>query len=218
MIDLTWMAWTWQTAAFFIGIGLLLASMTAWEIVSPGGAPRHGILTLRLRGDDLAATLAFLRRTWERFEPHYPFAYRFVDEAFAQYYEAEQRMLRVLGVFAGLAVFIACLGLFGLAAFTAMLRTKEIGVRKVLGATAGGIVLLLSKDFARLVAAGFVVAAPVAYVVMHRWLDAFAYRVDLSWGLFAAAGLFTLVLALATVSYQALRAALTDPVKALRHE
>ena len=117
-----------------------------------------------------------------------------------------------------LALFIACLGLFGLAAFTAEQRTKEIGVRKVLGASVGGIVLLLSKDFVKLVGLAFVLAAPVAYFVMGRWLENFAYRMDMSWSIFFMAGLAALFVALLTVSYQSIRAAMTDPVEALRYE
>ncbi|MCH8962268.1 MAG: ABC transporter permease, partial [Bacteroidetes bacterium] len=117
-----------------------------------------------------------------------------------------------------LAIVIACLGLFGLAAFSAEQRTKEIGIRKVLGASVGGIVVLLSKDFVRLVALAFVVAAPVAYLAMTRWLDDFAYRVDISWRLFLIAGSLALAIALLTVSFQAIRAALANPVEALPHE
>src|SRR5690606_34376067 len=119
---------------------------------------------------------------------------------------------------AGLAVLIACLGLFGLAAFSAEQRTKEIGIRKVLGASAGSIVVLLSKDFAKLVAVAFVVAAPVAYLLMHRWLDDFAYRTRLGPGVFLLAGALAVAIALLTVSYQSVRAARSDPARSLRYE
>jgi len=133
-------------------------------------------------------------------------------------YRSEVVMGSLLAYFALLTVFVACLGLFGLASFTAEQRTKEIGVRKTLGASVVSIVLLLSKEFTKLVAAAFVVAAPVAYVFMSRWLDAFAYHVPLSWGLFLGAGLAALVIAWMTVGYQSIKAALTNPVKALRYE
>ena len=133
-------------------------------------------------------------------------------------YRSEQRISKIVTTFTILALFIACLGLFGLAAFTAEQRTKEIGVRKVLGASVGGIVVLLSKDFVKLVGLAFVLAAPVAYLVMGRWLEDFAYRIEISWPIFLMAGLAAFVVALVTVSYQSIRAAMTDPVEALRYE
>jgi putative ABC transport system permease protein len=182
------------------------------------GAGMARYVTLRLAADDLPATMAAVETAWKRLVPHRPFTYAFLDEAFDEQYRAEERFGRIVGSFSALAILVACLGLFGLAAFTAAQRTREIGVRKVLGASVSGIVLLLSKDFAKLVVAGFVVAVPVAYVGMGRWLDDFAYRIPLSGGLFAAAGGAALAVAVATVSYQALRAALADPVEALRYE
>ena len=119
---------------------------------------------------------------------------------------------------AALAIFIACLGLLGLASFAAEQRRKEVSIRKVMGATVANIVLLLSKDFARLVVIAFVLAAPLAYFLMDRWLQAFAYRIEISWGIFLTAGLTALLIALLTVSYQSIKAALTNPVHALRHE
>ena len=127
-------------------------------------------------------------------------------------------MATLLSVFTGLSLFIACLGLFGLAAFTAEQRTKEIGVRKVLGASLADIVVLLSKGFAGLVLVAFVVAVPLAYFVLDRWLQNFAYRIEISWRIFLIAGLSALGIALLTVSYQSIKAALADPVRSLRHE
>ncbi len=175
-------------------------------------------LSVRLRPGDLRAILAELEHAWTRFNPERPFEYTFLDERFDALYRADARLSGLFGVFAALAVVIACLGLFGLAAFSAERRTKEIGVRKVFGASVGGIVLLLSKDLLKLVALAFVVATPAAYAAMQRWLDDFAYRVDLSWGIFLAAGLAALGVALLTVSYHAVKAALADPVKSLRYE
>ena len=172
----------------------------------------------RLRIDDLPQTLASVEATWNRFAPQEPFVYTFLDETFAQLYEAERRTSRLITVFAGLAILIACFGLFGLAAYMAEQRTKEIGIRKVFGATVSGIVMLLSKDFARLVLVAIVLAAPLAYLTMQNWLDTFAYRVEMSWWIFLLTGLAALTIALATVSYQAIRAALANPVKALRYE
>ena len=150
--------------------------------------------------------------------PEAPLSFSFIDQRFAQLYQAEERFGKVVSYFAALAIMIACLGLFGLASFAAEQRTKEVGVRKVLGASVGSIVLLLSKDFTRVVLIAFVVACPLAYLAMNQWLDTFAYRIGISWWIFIGAGLATLVIALATVSYQAIRVALADPVKALRYE
>ncbi len=172
----------------------------------------------RLRTDDLPRTLAAIADTWNRFAPQEPFVYTFLDETFAQLYQVEQRTSRLITLFAGLAILIACFGLFGLAAYMAEQRTKEIGIRKVFGATVSGIVMLLSKDFAKLVLVAIVLAAPLAYLTMQRWLDAFAYHIDPSWGIFLGTGVLTLTIALLTVSYQSVKAALADPVKALRYE
>ncbi len=174
--------------------------------------------TLRVEGPQLSATLDHLRETWSELFPGYPFQYEFVDEAFAQQYLAEARLSRIIGAFAALAILVACLGLFGLAAFTAQQRRREIGVRKVLGASVGQLVAMLSKDFMGLVAVAFLIGAPSAYLVMNQWLEGFAYRVTLGPGLFAAAGLIALLIALTTVSGQALRAATADPIQAIRSE
>ncbi|MEM6646359.1 MAG: ABC transporter permease [Bacteroidota bacterium] len=178
----------------------------------------YGMLSLRIRPENLDATLARLEQTWTQLFPEAPFAYTFLDDAFAEQYTAEQRLMRVFSVFAGLAILIACLGLFGLAAFTAEQRTKEIGVRKVLGATVGGIVLLLSRQFTILVLVGFAVAAPLAYFAMDRWLDTFPYATSMGIGLFVGAAVLAVLVAFSTVAYQAIRAALIDPVRALRYE
>jgi putative ABC transport system permease protein len=180
--------------------------------------PAFNRFTLRLDGRQLPAAIEHARETWAELFPGYPFDYAFVDDSFDEQYQAEARLSRVIGAFAGLAILVACLGLFGLAAFTAEQRRREVGVRKVLGASVASLVGLLSKDFMKLVAIAFVLGAPLAYWGMTRWLEGFAYRVTLGPGLFVAAGLIALVIALATVSGQALRAATADPVKAIRAE
>ena len=147
-----------------------------------------------------------------------PFQYTFLDADLDEIYESEQNLSAVVRYVTLLAIFIACLGLFGLASFTAEQRTKEIGIRKALGASVPGIVMLLSKEFTLLIGVAFVVAVPVAYFAMAQWLDKFVYHVEISWGIFLFAGLAALVISWLTVSYQSIRAALTDPVKALRYE
>ena len=174
--------------------------------------------TARIEAGQAQAALDHLRVVGERFDPAHPFEYNVLDQRLAEVYEADRRVGRVFGIAAGLAVLIACFGLFGLAAFTAERRTKEIGVRKVLGASAAQITLLLSKEFARLVLIAFVAAAPVAYLAAQRWLDGFAYRTALGADVFLLAGGLALAVALMTVSYHALRAATADPVESLRYE
>jgi putative ABC transport system permease protein len=178
----------------------------------------YSVFSVRLRWENMAETLTFLERQWAAFDPTHPFTYTFFDEGFAQLHQAERQIGALLRYVSILAILIACLGLFGLAAFTAEQRTKEIGVRKVLGASVGSVTLLLSKDFTKLVLIGFIVAAPLAYYAMNRWLQDFAYRIDIGWGVFVLSGLLALAVAWLTVSYQSIKAALANPVEALRYE
>jgi putative ABC transport system permease protein len=175
-------------------------------------------VVVRLAAGDLESGLGVLAAEWERFAPDTPFAYSFLDARLGEQYRAERRLGDLFSVFAGLTIFIACLGLLGLAAHAAERRTKEIGVRKVLGASVPALVALLSKDFVRLVLVGFLVATPIAYLGAQRWLDGFAYRTEIGLGVFVIAGLVALVIALATVGFHAVRAATGDPVESLRTE
>jgi len=173
---------------------------------------------LKVQGENLPETLAFMERTWKQFVPEIPFSFSFVAENLNQLYREEMRVGQLVGTFALLAILVACLGLFGLAAFTAEQRTKEIGVRKVLGASVKSIIFLLSKEFAKLVLIANVIAWPVAYFAVGDWLQNFEYRVDLSWWVFVLAGVTALLIALGTVGYQAVRAAVSNPIEALRYE
>ena len=175
-------------------------------------------LYVRVAPGDIPATLARLERTWREVAPDLPFEYAFLDQEIEQRYQADQRWAGLIRYAALLAIAIACLGLFGLATLEASRRTKEIGIRKVLGASVTSVAVLLSKDFAKLVLLAFALAAPVAYLAMRRWLDGFAYRIELGPGVFLLAGGLALLVALATVSYQAVKAALADPVDSLRYE
>ena len=175
-------------------------------------------ISFRLQTANVSQTLSRMESKWKNMADGQPFNYQFMDEAFDNIYRTEQRTGKIFISFAVLAIFIACLGLFGLAAFSAEQRTKEIGIRKVLGASVGQVVTLLSKDFLRLVLIAFVIAVPTAWFAMNRWLQDYAYRIDLSWWIFALAGLLALAIALLTVSFQAIRAALANPVKSLRTE
>jgi putative ABC transport system permease protein len=173
---------------------------------------------VKIAAAQMPETLAFLRQTWKRVNPNAAFEYRFMDEEFARLYEAEERLGTLVGGFALLAVVIGCLGLFGLASFTVTQRTKEIGIRKVLGASIPNLIRLISKEFLLLVAVSNLLAWPVAYYAMSRWLQNFAYRIDIGAGVFVLAAVMALAVALATVGGHALRAARTNPVEALRYE
>ena len=192
------------------------------EVVEPllifSNPPAYNYFSLRVRTADISDTLPELETAWARLFPGYSFETFFLDADFESQYQNEQRLMRIFGAFSSLAILIACLGLFGLAAFTAQQRSKEIGVRKVLGATVPGIFVLLSREFTRLVIVGFVFAVPIVYFTMDAWLNGFAYRTDISWVAFVVAGLAALLIAWITVSYQSIRAAVMNPVHALRYE
>lgn len=178
----------------------------------------ENFVAVKLSTPNFSETINQIEETWTSMAPGLPFSYSFLDNDLASLYEAEQTSAQIFAVFAVLAIIIACVGLFGLAAYTAYQRTKEIGVRKVLGATVPNIVLLLSKDFAKLVGIAFLIAAPIAYLAMQSWLENFAFRIDLSLFTFVIAGLAALFIAFATVSYQAISAAIVNPVNSLRTE
>jgi putative ABC transport system permease protein len=178
---------------------------------------QNGQLALRIRTNDLPALLKTVEQRWKA-ETDHPFSYSFLNERFNTMYASEQRIGQLFGVFAGLAVLIACLGLFGLAALTTHQRTKEIGVRKVLGASVSGIVTLLLTHYLRLILIAMVIASPIAGYMMSQWLGDFAYRVDMAWWFFILADGLATGVAVITVSYQAIKAALVNPVKSLRSE
>ncbi|MHA4811855.1 ABC transporter permease [Flavitalea flava] len=175
-------------------------------------------ISLKIAGGNTTAALAHLEKTWKRFLPETPFDYTFLDEKFDELYKSEQRQGSLFTIFSGIAIFIACLGLFGLSAFAITQRIKEIGIRKVLGASVGSIVGLLSKDFLLLVLIAALIAFPVAWYTMDKWLGDFAYRTSIQWWVFLIAGILAAAVALITISFQAIRAAVSNPVKSLRSE
>jgi putative ABC transport system permease protein len=174
--------------------------------------------SMRVATPNLSETIASVQAVYDRVFPGNPFEYFFVDQTFDEQYRADQRFGTLFGIFSAFALLVACLGLIGLAAYTASRRTKEIGVRKVLGASPVGIVRLFIFDFSKLIVVALVVTAPLMYFAADRWLQTFAARIDLSVWLFVVPGLVVLLLALLTVSYHTLKIALTDPVRALRYE
>ena len=191
------------------------------EVVTPMVLFLHenrGRLALRVNPANVPRLVGEIGDIWRQMAPSQPFSYTFMDDEFNNIYRTEQRMGGISLSFALLAIFIACLGLFGLAAYAAEQRTREIGIRKVLGASVGGIVSLLSRDFLRLVVVSAVIAFPLAWWAMHHWLQDFAYRITIGWEVFVLAGVVAVGIALMTVSFQAIRAALSNPVKSLRSE
>jgi len=183
--------------------------------IEPNGCD---LISVNLTGSNVQQTIASIESKWKTLIPNRPFNYFFLDEFFDKQYRSEVRFGKLFLNFALLAIFISCLGLLGLASYSTMQRTKEIGIRKVMGASVGGIVNLLSKDFLILVLISFVIAAPVAWLGMHSWLKDFAYRIDISWWVFLLSGIIAVVIALGTISFQAIKAALANPVKSLRTE
>ncbi len=178
----------------------------------------EGQLAVSLRGGNVAATVGQVARTWKALFPGQPFAYQFLDDAFTETYQSDARTGQVFGAFAALALLISALGLFGLVTFTAQRRTKEIGIRKVLGASVGSVVALLSREFLTLVLLAVLVASPLAWWAMNQWLSTFAYKTPLNGWLFVLAAAIALAVTLLTVSFQSLRAALANPVDSLRNE
>ena len=181
-------------------------------------SPNSGAASFRLSSADLPALIKQIGKKWQQVAPGQPFSYQFMDESFDNMYRAEQRIGTIALTFAVLAVLIACLGLFGLAAFMAEQRTKEIGIRKVLGASVTSLIGLLSRDFLRLVLVAIFIASPLAWYIMSHWLSDFAYKIDIEWWMFALAGLLAVGIALLTVSFQSIKAALMNPIKSLRSE
>ncbi len=177
-----------------------------------------GRITFRLNTTDYPAAIGYLQEKWDEFAPGQPFEYAFYDEEFNAEYKAEQKVGEIFGIFAGLAIFIACLGLFGLAAFTAEQRTKEVGIRKVLGASTSSIIMLLSKEFMKLVLIAFGIAVPVAWYAMNTWLQDFAYRTSLGVSVFVIAGGLSFVIAWLTMSFHSYKAAVLNPARSLRTE
>lgn len=178
----------------------------------------RGLISFRFKAQDTQDVIKSLQETWQKIAPGMPFAYSFLDQDFESMYSAEQRLGRIFTVFAGLAIIIACLGLFALTAFTAEQRTKEIGIRKVMGASVGSIIVLLSKEFGKLILVAFVFAVPIAWYSISTWLDTYTYHTTIGILIYGGAGLGSFLIAWLTMGYQSFRAATSDPVRALRSE
>jgi putative ABC transport system permease protein len=174
--------------------------------------------SIKLSTTNISSTMQSIKKIWEQTFPNYVYEYRFLDDKIASFYKQENQLSQLYKIFAAIAIFLSCLGLYGLASFMAVQRIKEVGIRKVLGASAGNIVYLFSKEFIMLIAIAFAIATPLAWYFMHQWLQDYAYRSNVNWWLFAAGGLVAIIIALATISFQAIKAAVANPVKSLRTE
>jgi len=174
--------------------------------------------SIKLKADEAKTVVAAVEKTWSRFFPKDPFSYYFLDDQFNSQYKADQQFGKVFTLFAFVAILIACFGLLGLSAYNILQRTKEVGIRKVLGASTSNVLFILSKDFLWLVTIAFVIAAPIAWLIMHNWLQDFAYRITISWWVFGVAGLLAVIIAVSAISFQAIKAAMANPVKSLRSE
>ncbi len=175
-------------------------------------------IVIRIPANDVKGTIAFIEKKWKEFSTEYPFEYFFLDDNLKNLYQSQDNLSKLVGYFSVLAIFIACLGLFALASFTAEQRTKEIGIRKVLGAPVSSLISLMSKEFLKLVFISTIIAWPVSYYMMSNWLNNFAYRIDIGLGVFVLSGITGLLIALLTVLFHALRSAYSNPVKALKYE
>ncbi len=180
--------------------------------------PPNWRIYIKTTGKDAPKAIAAAQKIWKQYSTDFPFQYSFLDDEFNTMYQADQRTGILFTAFGAIAILISCLGLFGLATYTAQVRTKEIGIRKVLGASVINITRLLAKEFILLVVIAFVIATPIAWLAMNRWLQNYAYRTNISWWIFLATGVLAILIALFTVSFQAIKAAMANPVKSLRTE
>ena len=212
----------WQTEGIIVGVVRNFHFQSLREKIRPAvfhsRPDNNWLVYVKTTGSDASKAVAAARKMYNQYEQSYPFDYAFLDESFDKMYRSEQRTGQLFLAFAAIAVFISCLGLFGLSAFTVEKRIKEIGIRKVLGASVAGITGLLAKDFMKLVGMAILIASPIAWYVMSNWLENFAYRIDIQWWVFALAAVAAIGVAFLTVGFQSLRAALANPVKSLRSE
>jgi putative ABC transport system permease protein len=212
----------WGREGMIIGVVKDFHFRSLQEVIKPLSIriePRAcDLLSVNVDGHHIPATIAAIEGKWKALLPDKPFDYFFLDEFFDKQYRSEDRFGTLFLYFAALAIFISCLGLMGLASYSTVQRTKEVGIRKVVGASVSQIVYLLSRDFLRLVLLAFVVSAPIAWWLIKGWLNGFAYRIPIYWWIFAIAGILALLIAILTVSFQAVKAAIANPVNSLRSE
>lgn len=214
--------WDGSVKASIVGVVKNFNSQSLQEAMAPviigNYKNTYRLINLKLQPQNIQNTLAYIEKLWTQTYPDHVYEYQFLDERIAAFYTQERQLSQLYKIFAIIAVFLSCLGLYGLASFMAVQRIKEVGIRKVLGATVGNVVYLFTKEFMWLIGIAFLIAAPLAWYFMNGWLQDFAYRIDISWWIFLIAGLLSLLIALITVSSQAITAAITNPIKSLRTE
>ena len=212
----------WKTEGTIIGVVKDFYFQSMKEKIKPAifyyQPGKYGQIYIKTSGKKAPEAVAAVEKEWKQYNAGFPFTYSFLDDTFNNLYRSEQRTGTLFNVFALIAIFISCLGLFGLATYTAEVKRKEIGIRKVLGANVSGIVKLISKDFFKLVIIAIVIAIPIGWWAMNKWLEGFAYRINISGWVFLLAGTIALLIALLTVSFQAIKAAIANPVDSLRSE
>jgi len=211
----------WQNKGTIIGVVKDFNYSSLKTIIEPAifyYDPAGWAMYVKTTGKDAPKALAAAQKVWKAYASEFPFEYSFLDDDFNRMYKDDQRTGTLFNVFAIAAILISCLGLFGLATYTAQVKTKEIGIRKVLGASVPSLIRLLSKEFVVLVSTSFVIAAPLAWYFMSKWLRDFAYRININWWIFLVTGVLAIMIALVTVGFQAIKAAVANPVKSLRTE
>jgi putative ABC transport system permease protein len=211
----------WRTEGTIVGVANDFHLTTLRQRIQPAifyYKASNPTLYIKTTGKDEQQAIAAAEKVWKKFNPAYPFQYNFLDQSYNELYKTEQRTGFLYNIFGGVAILISCLGLLGLATYTAQVKTKEIGIRKVLGASVAGIVQLLAKDFILLVVIAIVIASPIAWWTMNKWLQEFTYRISIEAWIFIAAGLISVAIALITISTQSIKAAVVNPVKSLRAE
>jgi ABC-type antimicrobial peptide transport system permease subunit len=187
-------------------------------VIIASNKANYGMVGIKLKAGDFNATIKNIEKIWSQAYPEYVFEYQFLDQKIARFYSDENKLSMLYKMFAVIAILLSCLGLYGLASFMAVQRIKEVGIRKVLGASVQNVIYLFSKEFIILISIAFVIASAIAYYFMRKWLQGYAFRIDLSWWIFLIGGLLSLLIALVTVSSQAIKAAMANPVKNLRTE
>jgi putative ABC transport system permease protein len=212
----------WKTEGTIVGVVKDFHFSSMRQKIQPAifycQSKSHGQIYIKTTGKNVPGAIAAAGSEWKKYNPGFPFEYNFLDDRFKSLYESEQRTGVLFDIFSGIAIFISCLGLLGLAAYTAQMRTREIGVRKVLGSSVAGILRLLAFDFMKLVVVAIIIATPASWYFMNKWLQDFAYKINIGWFVFVLAGLLAIVIALLTISFQSIKAALANPVKSLRTE
>ena len=211
----------WQTKGTIIGVVKDFNYASLKDVVKPAifyYKPANAVMYVKASGKDAPRAIAATEKLWKTYEPGYPFEYSFLEDDYNHLYQADQRSGSLFKVFTAVAILISCLGLFALATYTAQVKTKEIGIRKVLGASVARITALLAKEFIILVLIAFLIATPVAWMFMNKWLQNYAYRINISWWIFIGSGFIAILIALITVSFQSIKAAMANPVKSLRTE